>query len=81
MGRTAQKVKRAAPGGEGLVIDHFDRDAVRHYLARFDSAFASQGVSFPKVMFNDSYEVYGADWTPRMYEEFHELMYSLLHLR
>lgn len=72
VGRTAQKVKRAAPGGEGLVIDHFDRDAVRHYLARFDSAFASQGVSFPKVMFNDSYEVYGADWTPRMYEEFQQ---------
>jgi len=24
------KVKRAAPGGEGLVIDHFDRQAVAH---------------------------------------------------
>jgi hypothetical protein len=72
IGRTAQKVKRAAPGGEGFVIDHFDSEAVTRYLARFDSAFASQGILFPKVMFNDSYEVYGADWTPRLYEEFQQ---------
>lgn len=67
---TEQKVKRAAPGGEGLVIDHFDGDAVKHYLERFDRVFASQGVPFPHVMFNDSYEVYGADWTPSLYDEF-----------
>lgn len=70
VGLTGQKVKRAAPGGEGLVIDHFDRDAVAHYLARFDTAFAHQRVLFPHTMFNDSYEVYGADWTPRLYAEF-----------
>ena len=70
VGRTGQKVKRAAPGGEGLVIDHFDKDAVAHYLARFDTAFANQKVSAPANFFNDSYEVYGADWTPKMFEEF-----------
>ena len=70
VGLTGQKVKRAAPGGEGLVIDHFDREAVAHYLARFDTAFAHQRVLFPHTMFNDSYEVYGADWTPRLYAEF-----------
>lgn len=70
LGLTKQKVKRAAPGGEGFVIDHFDRDAVAHYFERFDSAFANQGVPFPKNMFNDSYEVYGADWTPTLYDEF-----------
>lgn len=70
LGLTKQKVKRAAPGGEGYVIDHFDRDAVAHYLARFDTAFANQQVAFPRVMFNDSYEVYGADWTPTLYKEF-----------
>ena len=69
-GLTKQKVKRAAPGGEGYVIDHFDKDAVAHYLERFDTAFAHQNVSFPHTMFNDSYEVYGADWTPKLYEEF-----------
>lgn len=70
VGRTGQKVKRAAPGGEGLVIDHFSRSAVTRYFERFDTAFANQGIAFPNVMFNDSYEVFGADWTPTLYEEF-----------
>ncbi|MBO5297531.1 MAG: glycosyl hydrolase family 2 [Candidatus Homeothermus sp.] len=67
---TLQKVKRAAPGGEGLVIDHFSRDAVKHYLERFDKAFAGSSTPFPATFFNDSYEVYGANWTPRLLEEF-----------
>ncbi|MBQ3781252.1 MAG: glycosyl hydrolase family 2 [Bacteroidaceae bacterium] len=69
-GRTRQKVKRAAPGGEGWVIDHFDRDAVRSYLAAFETAFTTYRIRRPHTFFNDSYEVYGADWTPRFYEEF-----------
>ena len=70
IGRTKQKVKRAAPGGEGWVIDHFDRNAVAHYLSRFDQAFATSGVPYPHTFFNDSYEVYKADWTPTLFEEF-----------
>ena len=70
VGRTKQKVKRAAPGGEGLVIDHFDRDAVRSYLAGFETAFTTYRTRRPHTFFNDSYEVYGADWTPRLFEEF-----------
>ena len=70
IGRTKQKVKRAAPGGEGWVVDHFDRDAVSHYLDRFDQAFATSGVPYPHTFFNDSYEVYNADWTPRLFDEF-----------
>lgn len=72
IGKTKQKVKRAAPGGEGFVLDHFDKEAVAHYFERFDTAFANNGVSFPHTMFNDSYEVYGADWTPRLFWEFKE---------
>lgn len=72
-GRTRQKVKRAAPGGEGWVIDHFSHDAVKHYLERFDKAFETSGVAFPNTFFNDSYEVYGADWTPTMFEDFYRL--------
>jgi len=67
---TRQKVKRAAPGGEGFVIDHFDRRAVEVYLHKFDTAFARNGVAWPSVFFNDSYEVYGADWTPNLLPEF-----------
>jgi len=70
--RTRQKVKRAAPGGEGYVIDHFDRDAVRSYLATFETAFLTHRTPRPHSFFNDSYEVYGADWTPRLLQEFRQ---------
>ena len=70
IGRTKQKVKRAAPGGEGWVVDHFDRDAVHHYLDRFEQAFATSGVPYPHTFFNDSYEVYNANWTPTLFDEF-----------
>ncbi len=69
-GRTLQQVKRAAPGGEGLVIDHFDRDAVARYLGKFDKAFSETNTPYPHNFFNDSYEVYGANWTPTLFEEF-----------
>ena len=69
---TRQKVKRAAPGGEGWVINHFDKNAVRHYLDRFEQAFSQSGVPYPHTFFNDSYEVYGANWTPTLFDEFRE---------
>ena len=68
--RTLQKVKRAAPGGEGYVIDHFDSTAVAHYLDRFERAFAQTNTPYPNTFFNDSYEVYDADWTPSLLDEF-----------
>ena len=68
--RTRQMVKRAAPGGQGYVIDHFDRKAVANYLQRFEDAFEKSGVPYPHSFFNDSYEVYKANWTPNLFEEF-----------
>ncbi len=70
VGRTRQQVKRAAPGGQGYVIDHFDKQAVAHYLEIFDKAFEATSTPWPHSMFNDSYEVYGADWTPTLPQEF-----------
>ncbi len=70
VGKTKQKVKRAAPGGEGFVIDHFSKPAVEHYLDRFTKAFAESGARYPHNFFNDSYEVYGASWTPTLFDEF-----------
>lgn len=70
VGRTGQRVKRAAPGGEGFVVDHFDRDAIRSYLAAFETAFTRTRTPRPHTFFNDSYEVYGADWTPTFLDEF-----------
>lgn len=55
-------------GGEGLVIDHFDKNTVHQYLKRFDALFQSR--SDLRSTFNDSYEVYGADYTPVLLDEF-----------
>jgi hypothetical protein len=71
-GKTGQKVKRAAPGGEGLVVDHLNKDAVKRYFEKFDRAFTKSGTPFPHSFFNDSYEVYGADWTPGLLDEFEQ---------
>lgn len=69
VGKTRQQVKRAAPGGEGFTLDHLDKAAVGVYLDRFDKAFGKkpQGV---RSFFNDSYEVYGANWTSSFFDEF-----------
>ena len=64
------KVKRAAPGGEGLVIDHFDRTAVANYLRHIEEAFERTNTPYPHTFFNDSYEVADATWTPTLFEEF-----------
>jgi hypothetical protein len=71
-GKTLQKVKRAAPGGEGYVMDHFSTKAVDNYFARFDKAFSETATAYPHTFFNDSYEVYGADWTPGLLQEFYK---------
>ena len=64
------KVKRAAPGGEGLVIDHLDRQAVKNYLAHIEAAFERTHTPYPHTFFNDSYEVADATWTPTLLDEF-----------
>lgn len=71
-GRTLQQVKRAAPGGEGYVMDHLDANAVKNYLQKFDNAFTSTHTPFPHTFFNDSYEVYGANWSPTLLQEFYK---------
>lgn len=70
-GRTRQRVKRAAPGGEGYTFDHLSKEALNHYLDRFDEAFKSNP---PKVrcFFNDSYEVFGASWSQDFLESFEQ---------
>lgn len=80
VGKTRQAVKRAAPGGEGYVIDHLSQGAVKRYLDRFEKAFKTNGTPVPNNFFNDSYEVYGADWTPDFLNQFARLRgYRLEH--
>lgn len=71
VGKTGQKVKRAAPGGEGSTLNHFSDKALQHYLAPFDKAFGN-GPLGVRAFYNDSYEVYGADWTDGLYAAFQE---------
>ncbi len=71
-GHTFQQVKRAAPGGKGLVLNHFSRTSVEHYLNRFTQAFDKAEAEVPHNFFNDSYEVYGADWTPGLLNAFED---------
>lgn len=66
----AMKVKRAAPGGAGWVIDHFNRTAVENYLKHIESAFERTKTPYPHTFFNDSYEVDAADYTPDLFPEF-----------
>ena len=70
VGKTRQQVKRAAPGGEGNVVDHYNKTAVKHYLDWIAKAFKETGTAVPNNFFNDSYEVYGADWTPDFLAQF-----------
>jgi hypothetical protein len=57
-------VKRAAPGGEGLVLDPYSATAMNHYLARFDEALGKLPPGFIRSQFHDSFEYYGGAWTP-----------------
>ncbi len=70
---TGMKVKRAAPGGEGLVLDPYSTDALDAYLDRFTRAFAPLPRGLIRGQFHDSFEYYQASWTPRLVEEFQRL--------
>lgn len=67
-----QQVKRAAPGGEGFVLDPFSADSMKAYLGVFDAALRGFDAPLPRAQFHDSFEYYGADWTPQLFEAFRE---------
>lgn len=68
-----QKVKRAAPGGAGWVLDPFSRESITSYLKRFDEALDRPDVPEPRAHFHDSFEYYGASWTKNLFSRFREL--------
>jgi hypothetical protein len=74
MGWHGKMVERAAPGGEGFVIDHYSKPALKTYLDRFDQSFKAGNVSGIRSFFNDSYEVDDArgqsNFTPDLFTEF-----------
>ena len=66
---TRTAVKRAAPGGEGFMLNPFYGEAVRHYLDRFSEAFAGYHGAMPRAVYQDSYE-YQSQWSPDLFAEF-----------
>lgn len=72
IGKTKQMVKRAAPGGEGYTLDHFSKAAVDAYLNRFDKVFKDDNLEV-RAFYNDSYEVYGANWSADFFQEFENI--------
>ncbi|EJL60485.1 glycosyl hydrolase [Flavobacterium sp. CF136] len=71
-GKTGQQVKRAAPGGKGYTLDHYSEEALNAYVVPFNNAFKGREGKI-RAIFNDSYEVYGTDFTPDFFEEFKKL--------
>ena len=75
---TGQKVKRATPGGEGLVLNHFNHQALDLHADKIGTAlksvFGSSLGNYFGAFFCDSWEVYGADWTASFKQEFFNQM-------
>jgi hypothetical protein len=67
---TGQKVKRAAPGNEGLVLDPFSVSSLDTYLERYDRAFSQGKGKRLRAQYHDSYEYYHANWTDGLLDEF-----------
>ena len=65
-----QRVKRAAPGGEGSVLNPYSVPAMEHYLAYFDQSLRLDSGRRPRAFFHDSFEYYDADWAPDFLDQF-----------
>jgi hypothetical protein len=82
---TGQNVKRAAARAEGPVLDHYSAAATEaHLRAVGDPMLDAVPAELVGSVFCDSLEVYGADWTARLPEEFAQRrgydVLPLLHL-
>jgi hypothetical protein len=69
-----QKVKRAAPGGEGLVANPYSSEAMKQYLEPFDRAFEDFPLELIRGQFHDSFEYYNASWVdtfPGVFQQMH----------
>jgi hypothetical protein len=66
---SGQKVKRAAPGGEGWMLNPFYAPAVSHYMQWFEEAFQSHAGPKPRALYQDSYE-YRSSWAPDLFAQF-----------
>ena len=69
-----QKVKRAAPGDEGLVANPYSSEAMKVYLEPFDRALTDFPLELIRGQFHDSFEYYNASWVdafPEVFQQMH----------
>jgi len=66
---SGRRVKRAAPGGEGYMLNLLYTPAIKRHLERFEQAFASYSGKFPRAFYHDSYE-YNTNWAPDFFLQF-----------
>ncbi|MBE0539780.1 MAG: hypothetical protein IH623_00120 [Verrucomicrobia bacterium] len=66
---SGQKVKRAAPGGQGHMLNLVYPPAVSSWLVPFSDAFARYRGPKPRAQYHDSYE-YRSDWSPDFFKQF-----------
>ena len=64
-----RKVKRAAPGGAGWMLNPWSGRAMRAHAARFDAALADYRGAMPRAFYHDSYE-YFCNWADDLFDEF-----------
>ncbi len=71
--RTGQTVKRSAPGGGGLVLDHFRAQSLGAQLGPLGNALEQARALAPHALAgvtSDSLELDDSNWTPGVLEEF-----------
>jgi len=69
-GPTYMRVKRPALGAEGLVLDHYQAAAAKHYLAQVVDPLLNAAPGKVESVFCDSLEVYHGNWTADFPQEF-----------
>lgn len=68
---TRQRVKRAAIGAEGNVLDHYHRAALQAHLDAVGlPLLQAAGEAGVRAVFTDSLEVYGSNWTEHLFDHF-----------
>jgi hypothetical protein len=68
---TGQQVKPAAVDANGYVLDPFSHEAIAEHLLKVGEPLVKAfGATPPYAIFSDSLEAFGADWTPKLPEEF-----------
>jgi len=69
--KPGRRVKRAAPGGEGMMLNPYSPAAMEQYLVRFTEAFDKANPAMPRAQYHDSFEYMG-NWTAELPAVFKE---------